>query len=278
MKTFYYMLVLLCFTVSISAQTFQNGFTYQAQLYHNDNTLAANEDVQIKFQIFSKSSEQVHYEEIHELKTNAKALLHTVIGTGYPSIGSFESIPWSLGDLSINVSHKIADTQWTPDRIINLYAVPYALYAKEAGNGDQNQSARNNQSYWKVIGNDEIGEGRNRLGTLESVDLVFITDNQERVRIDTEGQSEFNNNVNVQGSVSSDELQVRQSTNLTGPVEIEGTVRASGEVTIAGNTSIRGELETIENALFESNVHVIDTFKAEEYIILGEYVYVKGDR
>ena len=120
---------------ALFAQT--NRMSYQAVVRNANNELVYNENVSVQVEILNASG-VVQYSERHTTTTNANGMLSLTIGGGTHVEGTFANIVWQ--DAVIRSLFTLADgatvTQTTP-----VTAVPYALYAENAGNafsGDYN--------------------------------------------------------------------------------------------------------------------------------------------
>ena len=128
-------LLLLC-VVGLFAQA-PDKFTYQAVVRFANNSLAANTQIGVRISILQGSvvGEAV-FVETHIVNSNANGLITLEIGSGNVQVGSISNIDWSNGlyflrtetDPYGGIDYIVTSTQ-------QLMSVPYALYAKEAGNG-----------------------------------------------------------------------------------------------------------------------------------------------
>lgn len=129
-------LLTLLFCVAVLFAQAPEKFTYQAVIRNANNSLISNAPVGVKVSILQGTASGVAiYEETHTATTNANGLLTLEIGNGVALQGSFADIDWGNGpyflktetDPSGGSNYSITSTQ-------QLMSVPYALYAKEAGN------------------------------------------------------------------------------------------------------------------------------------------------
>lgn len=128
-------LLILCM-VGLFAQA-PEKFTYQAVVRFANNSLAANTQIGVRISILQGSvvGEAV-FVETHIVNSNANGLITLEIGSGNVQVGSISNIDWSNGlfflktetDPYGGIDYIVTSTQ-------QLMSVPYALYAKEAGNG-----------------------------------------------------------------------------------------------------------------------------------------------
>ena len=119
---------------------------YQAVVRNAGNALVTNTQVSVRMSILQGStSGSAVYVETQTATTNANGLMTVEIGGGNAQQGVFADINWANGpyflktetDPSGGSNYSVTSTQ-------QLLSVPYALYAKEAGNsfsGDYNDLA-----------------------------------------------------------------------------------------------------------------------------------------
>ena len=112
-------------------------FSYQSVVRNANNALVSNSQVCVRISILQESvAGNVVYVETHTAVTNANGLLTLEIGGGTAQQGIFADIDWGEGpfflktetDPNGGTNYNITSTQ-------QLLSVPYAFYAKEAGNG-----------------------------------------------------------------------------------------------------------------------------------------------
>ena len=136
MKKITTLIILLLCAVSLFAQA-PEKFSYQAVVRNASNALVSDAQVGVRVSILQGSANgNAVYVETHSATTNANGLLTVEIGGGSVQQGSFADIDWANGPYFLKTetdpnggnSYMVTSTQ-------QLLSVPYALYAKEAGNG-----------------------------------------------------------------------------------------------------------------------------------------------
>lgn len=134
-KTFTLIVIMFLMVGTLFAQT--NRMSYQAVVRNANNELVYNENVSVQVEILNASG-VVQYAERHTTSTNANGMLSLTIGDGTHVEGTFANVVWQ--NAVIRSVFTLADgstvTQTTP-----VTAVPYAMYAENAGNafsGDYN--------------------------------------------------------------------------------------------------------------------------------------------
>ena len=107
------------------------GIHYQAVARTIEGETMANQNLQAEITIYDEL-QQVVYEELHQVQTNAFGLFSLVVGEGQPSSGTFAAIDWSEGGYQLGVR---LDTGGGPVEVgrSTLQSVPYSFFAKEAG-------------------------------------------------------------------------------------------------------------------------------------------------
>ena len=137
MKKFTVLIVMLLLCVGNLFAQVPEEFNYQAVVRNASNALVTNAPVGVRVSILEGSANgNVVYMENHTATTNANGLLTIVIGRGTVLEGNFASIKWKLGQLFLKTEIDPAGANnYTIISTQQLLSVPYALYAKEAGNG-----------------------------------------------------------------------------------------------------------------------------------------------
>ena len=139
LKTFFAtLLVAVCclFATSNSYSQAPDGINYQAVIRNVSNTLVANTTIAIRIQIKQTSaSGTIVFQERHSVTTSAQGVVNLVIGQGTLLGGNFSTINWATGPyfVSLGVSFTNGST-YLDYGSQQLMSVPYALFAKNAGN------------------------------------------------------------------------------------------------------------------------------------------------
>ena len=123
-------LLLLWVSLGLWAQAPDN-FKYQAVLRDASGNVKANTATTIVLSLLEGSvSGTPVYTETHAVTTNEFGLVNLTVGNGTNKIGNMGTIDWSANSYFLNV--KVDGTDFGTSQ---LMSVPYALYAKTAGNG-----------------------------------------------------------------------------------------------------------------------------------------------
>lgn len=137
MKKFY---TILCLTIALLTE-FQaqapQGFNYQATVRNSAGDLIVNTNVYFKFNIMQGSQTSLPvFTEIHYVPTDDLGQVNLVIGQGTAIDGMFSELDWSLGSYYLGIELDTGNGYLVMGTT-QLLSVPYALYAENAGNGDQ---------------------------------------------------------------------------------------------------------------------------------------------
>ncbi len=110
--------------------------SYQAILRNSSHELLKDQQVGMRISILQGSTDGiVVYIETQTLSTNSNGLISLEIGTGTVVSGDFSTIDWAAGPYFLKTeTDPTGGTNYTITGIIQLVSVPYALYAKKAGN------------------------------------------------------------------------------------------------------------------------------------------------
>jgi len=132
MKNLYTILASVFITTSVLAQSPQK-MSYQAVIRNSSNNLVVSAAVGMQISILQGSSSgTLVYTETQTATTNSNGLVSIEIGGGT----GFETINWANGPYFIKTeTDPTGGTNYTITGISQLLSVPYALYAKTAGNG-----------------------------------------------------------------------------------------------------------------------------------------------
>jgi hypothetical protein len=132
-------IITICAAILISASVFAqapDGINYQAVIRNLSGTLVANTTIAIRIQIKQTSaSGTIVFQERHSVTTSAQGVVNLVIGQGTLLGGNFSSINWATGPYFVSLGVSFTNgTNYLDYGSQQLMSVPYALYAKNAGN------------------------------------------------------------------------------------------------------------------------------------------------
>ena len=132
MKNYLSIVMLLFLGLSLKAQAPQ-GFNYQATVRNASGDLVVNQNVSFSFDIIQGSqTADPTYSEDHTLLTDDLGQVSLVIGQGTPTTSVFSEIDWSIGNYYLAIELDTGNG-FEPMGTSQLFSVPYALYAENAG-------------------------------------------------------------------------------------------------------------------------------------------------
>lgn len=249
----------LLLVASVFAQSVPQGMKYQAVARDLSGDIMANQQVFLQVQLQSNiNSQQVYYSENHIVTTNQFGLFSLVIGEGVSNKGDFTKIPWSTDDIWMGVAIKDGKkNNYATISNSKLLAVPYAFHAasaskltEEKGNNGIGNTLGVPAKVWSLKGNRKTDPEIDKMGTTDYTDLVFVTDNLERLRIDADGKITFVGSLDV-----AEDLYVGRDVFLN----YNDTISPRGKTINHGDFSVNGKM-TVDN---DSNLNGQVTIKAE---------------
>jgi len=136
MRKIFTIVAAIALTASAIAQS-PEKMSYQAVIRNSSDQLVANQSVGMQISIIQGSATgSVVYAETQTPTSNANGLISIEIGGGTVVSGTFSSIDWANGPYFIKTeTDPTGGTGYTITGTTQLLSVPYALYAKNAGNG-----------------------------------------------------------------------------------------------------------------------------------------------
>ncbi len=268
-KSLLLLLFLFCTVVTLSqAQQVPQGMKYQAVARSLSGQVMANQPVTLKINLNSNllGSTKIHYSETHTVTTNSLGLFDLTIGAGTVGAGTFKSVPWSSEDIWMEIAIQDGGKSgFSTVSNSRLLAVPYAFHAMTANELAGNPRARAAaggpsdgvpSNVWSTFGNTKTNPSTDRMGTMDYVDLVFVTNKTERLRITKDGVINIASSLTVGKDVEvGNDLTVKRNVflNTTG-----GSTINNGPLTVANAsaTKLTGTLEVDRAGDFNSTLNV----------------------
>jgi len=135
MKKIYVFLSFCLIHFITQAQTPQ-GIPYQSVIRNGSGALLINQAVHLRFSIHDSTMlGTIVYQESHTSTTTNLGMVILSIGQGTPSIGTFSAINWGSGAKFMQVElDTTGGSSYIDLGTQQMMSVPYALYAKTAGN------------------------------------------------------------------------------------------------------------------------------------------------
>jgi hypothetical protein len=124
---------------SLSAQTY--GYNYQAIVRDGSGKIAANQPVQLRFQILNTANAKL-YEETHADTTDAFGRVVSVVGSGTAVSGKFDTLNWAARKHFLGVAIKLGGAAgWAELGKEEIVLSPFAR-----GNSDWINSSTNRKT------------------------------------------------------------------------------------------------------------------------------------
>ncbi len=189
-------LLIVCGLLSNILAQAPEGIIYQAEARNESGEIIVNESLDVKITILESSANgTMIWEGNHKVITNDYGMFVLVVGTGTNS-GEyiFNEIMWDNFSHFLNVKVKDLNSNiWIDMGTSQFLSVPYALHAKTASAlvAEPLKSGSKpgvSSQTWSLFGNSKTDPEKDKIGTTDPADLVFITDNVERLRITKEGK------------------------------------------------------------------------------------------
>lgn len=262
-KLFLYPVLFLLSAATLFSQNTPQGMNYQAVARDADGKVMANLSVDIRIDLISNIERHgVAYSETHQVMTNKFGLFNFVIGEGQARSGDFEEIPWASEEIWLEVAlDESGDGDFKIMNTTKLLTVPYAFHAGSANqlipinpNGD-GRVPWWGAPFWNIEGLEKTNPDKHFVGNIDSVDLVFRTNNLERLRITADGEII-----------------------MPGDVEIGGTLEVKGDSTIVKSLYVQGLEAVIDSFLYVGeDADFGDNITVNNNITAGGNVTAAGD-
>lgn len=135
MKFYTLILLTLCSFLTVTAQAPPEAFNYSGAVKDGSGNPLATQTIGVEFSILESSpSGSIVYREQHSVLTDANGIFNLSIGWGSVQEGTFEDINWGENAHYLKVGiDSTGGTSYTVSGITQLLSVPYAMYAKRAG-------------------------------------------------------------------------------------------------------------------------------------------------
>jgi hypothetical protein len=256
-------------SASAMAQTVPMGMKYQAVARDARGQVLSNTELQLLINLYvDPVAREIAYTELHKTRTDDLGLFSLSIGEGLPVKGAFVDVPWSEAEVWMQVSIQLdgyADFLTISDS--RMLSVPYAFHAATAGEligqpgGGRGSSTSDPMLSWLVIGNKALKPDA-KLGTLDNMDVVVVTNNLERMRVLADGDVAVTNNLGVEGNlgVAGDvELNVGDGeTHIYGPLTGHEQAVLEDVLSVYGATKLADDLDVLGQSRFRNETESFD--------------------
>lgn len=277
---------LIVFTCAFSTLLYAQApakFNYQGIARNADGSPIAGRIINLRLSILEGNNGAAVYTETNSAITNAYGLYTVAVGGGKSQTGAMNKIAWGTGEKYIKVEiDPNGGNNYVTIGNAQLLSVPFALYAAASGT-DKNTTGREEDLYWKLLGNGGTDPDINFLGTTDNTKLVirtnnkisgFLDPNNNNVALGTEAL--FNNPGNNMVAVG-DYALYNQTTNEYG--QYKNT--ALGSKTLYSNTTGIQNTATGYHAMYSNttgNYNVANGDDALSSNSTGEYNTALGSQ
>lgn len=296
MKRFLTLFISLCFFIQLSfAQSVPQGMQYQAVARDLNGQVLTDQTIFLKISLYSDPiRKDLSYVEMHKLLTNELGLFTLTIGQGQVLKGSFDIIPWSREEIWIEVAVQSPDNlEYVTISNSKMLSVPYAFHAATAselaGNLNRNGNGPGVPSQnWSLFGNSNSDASKDKLGTTDFVDLVFVTNNIERMRILANGDIDIQNSLNIGEDLTVEQnvylntqggetinygdftVQNQSSTLLSGTLTVDLATDLNSSLNVDGVTNLNSSLFVNNNSptVLSGTLLVEDDATFKEHVLL----------
>lgn len=272
MKRLYVFSLAALFLVQASlAQTLPGGMKYQAVARNLSGEVLANQKSSFRIDLYATNpatkAATTYYSETHEVTTDLLGMFSLVIGEGRVLSGGIGAVPWSTRDIWMRVAMKgPADRDFNTISSSRLLAVPYAFHAGTAnalaGTGPANgRDPGVPANAWSLFGNSS-STPTDKLGTTDNADLIMVTNNIERLRIQADGNVNLARSLKVGANLTVDSNaylnKVKGETVNYGPFTVDRTspTYLTGTLTVDKASDLKSTLNVDGQTDLNSSLNV----------------------
>src|SRR5690606_38216591 len=223
------------------------------------------------------------YTEFHQTVTNELGLFSLVIGEGSPEFGVFSMIPWDTDKMWIDIaiSHG-SDGIFTSISKTRLYSVPYAMHAGTASrlSGSGTETLNGTQFYWSINGNVGTFPPQHFIGTRDSKDLIFKTNDSTRLVITKFGEIDMGGSLEVgvdllvgNDAMINNDLRVENNLSVGNDVDIENDLNVDFDFTVGNNATIANNLDVDNNLGVGNDVKIENDLAVTNDVTAGGLIY-----
>lgn len=228
------------------------GMNYQAVARDAAGKLLSKKTVFLRVNLLSDGpTGNAVYSEVHQVTTNENGLFNLVIGKGESKGKAFQAIPWSEKNIWLELA--LSESKKEAFSVIGasqLLAVPYAYHAGSAEtlhfheNNEKSACSRvaAGMPFWTVNGNDKVSDECHFIGTTVDEDLVFKTNNVERMRILADGTIDMPGNLFIHGNLTVDGDGSFFNLNAKNDLTVGKNGTLGQDLTVGNNGSIAKDL------------------------------------
>jgi hypothetical protein len=122
---------------NIYSQSVPQGFNFQAVASDDAGNIISNQVIGIRVSlVLTSNNNNIVYRETQFPSSSDLGVFSIIVGQGTPDLGDFASVDWATEPLSLRTEIDInGGTDFVSLNPIQLFSVPYALYAESSGGG-----------------------------------------------------------------------------------------------------------------------------------------------
>ncbi|MEO7265944.1 MAG: hypothetical protein ABIW38_13585 [Ferruginibacter sp.] len=256
--------------IYLFAQSYPEGMNYQAVARNLKGEILANQPIALKVALFSAigNIKTSYFTEVHDVVTSPTGVFSLIIGQGKMENGKFDDVPWAVENIWMEVAIKSkGQASFAVISNSKLLAVPYAYHAITAGRLTEKLSNSPGipSQTWSLFGNSNSDATKDVLGTTDSVDLVMVTNNRERMRVYANGNIFMKKSLRVGANLTVDSSaylnNLGGATINYGPftVERQSPTLLSGTLTVDQATDLNSSLNVDGITDLNSSLNVNNT-------------------
>ncbi len=256
MKHLSIFLVLFVFSATAAQAQAPSAMNYQGIARDASGSLLQNTELSLRISILQGGAEGENvYSEVHQVVTDRAGQFSLRLGDGLASGSSFDMIDWHRDHHWLRV--EMDETGGTDFALLGtsqLLTVPYAMYAVQAGSlapSDFNAAPSGSPSaVWHRVGNRGTNPSQDFVGTTDNVDLVFRTNDVERVRFTASGD------VGIGTSSPAAKLDVNGDVHIATDLDVDNDAEIGNDLDVGNDASIGMDLDVGKNTTIGGNAHI----------------------
>ena len=277
-------LLLIClFLLNVAGftQAPPQAFNYSAVARNASNNPIANTTIGIQISILKNSptTGTVMYKENHFINTDQFGLFNLTVGSGAVQSGSMTSIDWSADNYYLKVGmDATGGSNFVTMGTTQLLSVPYALYAKTAGNSNDRDTSPTNELQTLSVRNDTIFLSNGGFAKLPAgngtISLASPTITTATVTEISSNSAHFSGNISnaINKQIIERGFVCSTSTNPTAELDPNNNNAINAKI-ILGNGIGAFDTLTNPNALFDGGSHDIYSLLGSNVILSSNTTY-----
>lgn len=256
MKKIISILTLVLLSAAPALSQAPSAMNYQGIARDASGALLQNTALGLRISILQGGAEgETVYTEIHQVLTDRSGQFAIRLGEGLASGSSFDMIDWHRDHHWLRVEmDEAGGTDFALLGTSQLLTVPYAMYAVQAGSlapSDFNAAPSGSPSaVWHRVGNRGTNPSQDFVGTTDNADLVFRTNDVERVRFTVAG------NVGIGTSSPSAKLDVNGDAHIATDLDVDNDVTIGNDLDVNNDATIGNDLDVMGDVYIDGKLDV----------------------